>query len=168
MNGLIQGDSRLKFPVCSSTQQLVETFNAFFLEKVAKIQNTVPDAGHSQRLTSFTVTCVCSLDRFLPPSQKELTDSIRIEDAKEILQLESDPGECAPRQPGQCAASLTRRCAVLSAIRHLPCSTQDCIGHATSQEAWPGYRSAEALQTTFQPRFCREDHREGGGCPPHQ
>ena len=44
VNSLIQGDSRPKLPVCSFTQQLVETFNAFFLGKVA-----FSDAGHSQQ-----------------------------------------------------------------------------------------------------------------------
>ena len=77
VNSLIQGDNRPKLPVCSSTQQLVETFNAFSVGKVAKIQNTFSDAGHLQRLTSSTVTCVCSLDRFIPPSWKELTYIMR-------------------------------------------------------------------------------------------
>ena len=115
----------------------------------------------------YSYVCLLTGRRQVSTTQPEGTHIQHPKDAKEILQLGSHPGERAPRQPGQCAASLTRPFAVLSAIRHLPCGTQDCIGHATSQEAWPGCWSAGALQTSFQPGFSGEGHREGSGCPPH-
>ena len=81
---------------------------------------------------------VCLLTGQVTPTQLEGAHRHHPEDAKEILQLGSHPGERALRQPAQCAASLTRHCAVLSAVRHLPCGTQDCIGshHFSRGLAW--------------------------------
>ena len=69
VNSLTWGDSRSKLPLCSSTRQLMENFNAFFLEKVAKIQNTFLDAEHLQRLTFFTaVHVIAHWTSFLHPA----------------------------------------------------------------------------------------------------
>ena len=138
VNSLIQGDNRPKLPVCSSTQQLVETFNAFFLGKVAKIQNTFSDAGHSQRFTSSTAMCVCSLDRFLPPSWKELTDIIQ-RMPKKSCSLDPILASVLRDSLHSVLPALldTVQCSLQSGI--FPVALKTALhGHATSQEAWPG------------------------------